>query len=410
MIENVKEKNIQTKKRNNKILIGSLIFLSFLFGWALGHLDTQKQAKDYLPGIEISNNKHPDFSLFWSVWDQITQNYDGTLDYNKLIYGAIDGMVKSIGDPYTMFLTPDQSKKFNEDLEGSISGIGAEVGMKDDRAVIIAPIDNSPAQKAGLKPQDIILKIDDLDTKGIDINTAVTKIRGEVGTNVKLVVQRGDKTLDFTITRAQIDIKSVTWEVKDNNIGYIEISRFDSKTPELIKEAATDLANKNVKAIILDLRNNPGGYLDAAVDVSSQFVKDGVVVTEKRTVGDEKKKEYKASGNGVLTDTNIPMVVLVNEGSASASEIVAGALQDHKRAILIGEKTFGKGSVQAVESLGQGSTLHVTVAHWYTPNGKNIGKEGLVPDTTVKLTDEDFTNGKDPQLQSAIDYLKAKIK
>jgi len=410
MTKDNKETAIQYKKRNSKILVGSIIFLAFLFGWAIGHLDAPNVSKDYITGLETSNNKRPDLGLFWSVWDQITQNFDGKLDYNKMIYGAIDGMVNSVGDPYTMFLTSEQSKIFDDDLEGSISGIGAEVGMKNDRAIIIAPISDSPAQKAGIKPQDIILKIDDTDTKGIDLNTAVSKIRGKVGSKVKLEIQRGDKTLNFDITRAKIDIKSVRWEIKDNNIGYIEISRFDSKTSDLIKEAATDLNNKNVKAIILDLRNNPGGYLEAAVNVSSQFIEKGIVVTEKRTVGKEKKEEYQASGNGKLIDSNTPMVVLVNEGSASASEIVAGAVQDYKRAILIGEKTFGKGSVQAVESVGQGATLHVTVAHWYTPNGKNISKEGLIPDINVKLSDEDFIAGKDPQLQKAIEYLNSKIK
>ena len=410
MTQDSKDQVTQKRKRNAKILTGSIIFLAFLFGWALGHLDTQRQTKGYFPGIESTDNNRPDFSLFWSAWDQITQNYDGKLDYNKLIYGAIDGMVKSIGDPYTMFLTPDQSKQFDQDLEGSVTGIGAEVGIKDGRAVIIAPIADSPAHKAGIKPQDLIIKIGDTDTKGLDLNTAVSKIRGEAGTKVKLVIQRGDKTLNFEITRAKIEIKSVRWEIKDKNIGYIEISRFDSKTSELIKEAATELKEKGVKAIVLDLRNNPGGYLDAAVDVSSQFVKNGTVVTEKRTVGKERKEEYHASGSGKLTDPNIPMVVLVNEGSASASEIVAGALQDQKRATLIGEKTFGKGSVQAVESLGQGSTLHVTIAHWYTPNGKNINKAGLTPDIDVKLTEDDANSNRDPQLQKAIDYLKSKIK
>lgn len=410
MTRDSKEQVTQKRKKNAKILTGSIIFLAFLFGWALGHLDTQRQTKGYIPGIEATGSNRPDFSLFWSAWDQITQNYDGNLDYNKLIYGAIDGMVKSIGDPYTMFLTPDQSKQFDQDLEGSVTGIGAEVGIKDGRAVIIAPISDSPAQKAGIKPQDLIMKIGDTDTKGLDLNTAVSKIRGEAGTKVKLVIQRGGKTLNFEITRAKIEIKSVRWEIKDNNIGYIEISRFDSKTSELIKEAATELKEKGVKAVVLDLRNNPGGYLDAAVDVSSQFVKNGTVVTEKRTVGKEKKEEYHASGNGKLTDSNIPMVVLVNEGSASASEIVAGALQDQKRAILVGEKTFGKGSVQSVESLGQGATLHVTIAHWYTPNGKNINKEGLAPDIEVKVTEDDANSNRDPQLQKSIDYLKSKIK
>jgi len=397
------------KKRNSKILIGAVIFLVFLFGWACGHLDAQRQMKGYIPGIPVEKNQ-AGFDIFWNAWDKITQNYDGKVDYNKLIYGAVDGMVKAVGDPYTMFLDSEQAKKFNEDLEGSISGIGAEIGIKDDRVIIVAPIGGSPAQKVGLMSQDIILKIGDTDTKGMDLNTAVSKIRGDVGTKVKLTIQRGDKTQTYEITREKIEIKSVRWDVKNGNIGYIEISRFDSKTKNLLKEATEDLKNRQVKAVVLDLRNNPGGYLDTAVDVGSEFIKKGlVVVTEKRETGSGKKEDYRSSGKGKLTDNNIPMVVLVNEGSASASEIVAGALQDHHRAILIGEKTFGKGSVQSIENLGQGATLHITVAHWYTPKGKNISKEGLKPDITVKLTEEDAKNNRDPQLDRALLELKNRI-
>jgi carboxyl-terminal processing protease len=399
----------KVKKRNSKILIGAIIFLVFLFGWACGHLDAQRQMKGYIPGISVQKNQ-AGFDIFWNAWDKITQNYDGKVDYNKLIYGAVDGMVKAVGDPYTMFLDSEQAKKFNEDLEGSISGIGAEIGIKDDRVIIVAPIGGSPAQKAGLMPQDIILKIGDTDTKGMDLSTAVSKIRGDVGTKVKLTIQRGDKTRTYEITREKIEIKSVRWEVKSGNVGYIEISRFDSKTKNLLKEAIEDLKDKQVKAVVLDLRNNPGGYLDTAVDVGSEFIKKGlVIVTEKRETGSGKREDYRSSGKSKLTDSNIPMVVLVNEGSASASEIVAGALQDYHRAILIGEKTFGKGSVQSIENLGQGATLHITVAHWYTPNGKNIGKEGLRPDITVKLTEEDAKNNRDPQLDRALLELKNRI-
>lgn len=398
------------KKRNSKVLYGSIIFLVFLFGWAFGHLDAQRQLKGYIPGITSDKNR-PDFSLFWSAWDQITQNYDGKLDYSKLIYGAIDGMVKAVGDPYTLFLTADQSSQFTQELEGTVSGIGAEVGTKNDQIIIIAPLDGSPAQKAGIKAGDIITKIDKTDTKGMDVNTAVSKIRGEVGTKVTLAIFRNDKTLTFTITREKITVKSVKYEIKNDNVGYIEISRFDSNTTSLVKSATNDLKDKKVKGIILDLRNNPGGYLDAAIDVSSEFLKkDAVIVTEKRTVGATKEHVYKADGKGDFMDNSIPVVILVNGGSASASEIVSGALQDNDRAVLVGEKTFGKGSVQTVESLGQGTTLHITIAHWYTPKGKNISKEGLTPNITTTLTEADFNAGKDPQLSKALEYINSKIR
>ncbi len=408
---NSEEKSdIIKKKRNTKILYGALIFLVFLFGWAFGHLDAQRQIKGYIPGL-TNDEKRPDFGLFWSAWDHITQNYDGELDYSKLIYGAIDGMVKAVGDPYTMFLTRDQSTQFNQDLEGSISGIGAEIGVKNDYPVIIAPIDGSPAQKAGIKPGDIVTKIDGTDTKGMDLNTAVSKIRGQAGTKVKLVISRNNTEHALEITRENITVNSVKYEIKNGNVGYVEISKFDNNTASLLQKATADLKDKGAKGIILDLRNNPGGYLDAAISVSSEFLeKNKVVVTEKRTVGDPKERVYKSSGKGKFTDNNIPIVILVNGGSASASEIVAGALKDHDRAILVGEQTFGKGSVQTIENLGQGTTLHITVAHWYTPNGKNIGEEGLTPDIAVGLTEDDYNNDRDPQLDRAMTELKNKIR
>lgn len=389
------------KKRNSKILIGAIIFLAFIFGWAFGHLDFQRQGVGYSPSINRDNGGRANFDLFWQVWDKITTEYDGAIDYQKLIYGAIDGMVKAVGDPYTSFYTPDQTKKFEDELEGSISGIGAEVGIKNGNIIIIAPMENSPAMRAGLKAQDIILKINDEETQGMDLNTAVSKIRGEEGSKVTLKIRRGTEELDFEITREKIDVRSVKWEIKENNIGYIEISRFDSNTSALLREATRELKNKNVKGVILDLRNNPGGYLDAAVNVGSEFIKSGTIVIEKAENAN-KKEEYKASGNGNLTDSKFKLVVLVNGGSASASEIVAGAIQDHNRGILIGEKTFGKGSVQSVETIGNGASLHLTIAHWYTPNDKNIGSDGLTPNIEVKMTEEDANANRDPQLEKAI--------
>lgn len=399
------------QQKNSKILIGAIIFMSFIFGWAFGHLDFQSSQTGLSPTITNKDtNKSVDFGVFWQTWDKVTSEFDGKIDYQAMIDGAVSGMVNALGDSYTVFMNADQSKTFDAELEGSITGIGAEVGIKNNRVIIVAPIDNSPAAKAGIKAQDVILTIDGVDTTGMDLNTAVTKIRGDIGTKVKLQIQRGDAKLDFEITRDKVDTKSVRWEVKNDNIGYIEISRFDSNTTELTRQAASELSAKGVKAIILDLRNNPGGYLDAAINVASEFLKSGTIVTEKPTSRTGKEEKYIASGKGRLTNTNIPMVVLVNGGSASASEIVAGALQDNGRAILIGEKTFGKGSVQAIENLTGGASLRITIAHWFTPNGKNINKEGISPNTEVKLTEDDFKNARDPQLVAALDYLKSKIK
>jgi carboxyl-terminal processing protease len=398
------------QQKNSKILIGAVIFLSFVFGWAFGHLDFQSQGVGFTPNIiNKSTNKSVDFGIFWQVWDKITNEFDGKIDYQTMVNGAVTGMVNSLGDPYTVFMTAEQAKSFDQELQGTISGIGAEVGLKDNRVIVVSPIDGSPAQKAGIKAQDIILTINGEDTTGMDLSKAVSKIRGDVGTTVKLQVQRGNDKIDYEITRAQVDTKSVKWEVKPGNIGYIEISRFDSNTTELVRQATSELSAKGVKAIVLDLRNNPGGFLSAAVDVSSEFIKTGTVVTEKPTSRAGKEEKYTASGNGKFVSTSIPMVVLVNGGSASASEIVAGALQDNGRAILIGEKTFGKGSVQAIENLTGGASLRITIAHWFTPNGKNISKEGISPNTEVKLTEDDFKNNRDPQLDKALEYLKTKI-
>lgn len=401
---------ITRKQKNTKILIGAVIFLSFTFGWAFGHLDFQSGNAGFSPTIvNKDTNTSVDFGIFWQVWNKVIAEFDGKIDYQAMVNGAVNGMVNALGDPYTLFMTPEQTQTFDQEFEGTVSGIGAEVGIKVDRPIIVAPIDNSPAQKAGIKAQDIILSINGEDTKGMNLSTAVSKIRGNAGTNVKLQIQRGDAKLDYEITREKVDTKSVKWEVKEGNIGYIEISRFDSNTTDLTRQATSELSGKGVKAVILDLRNNPGGFLDSAVNVTSEFQKSGAIVTEKPTTRTGNVESYTASGKGNLTDKNIPMVILVNGGSASASEIVAGALQDSGRATLIGEKTFGKGSVQAIENLAGGASLRVTIAHWFTPKGKNISKEGILPDTEVKLTEDDFKALKDPQLGKAIEYLKSKI-
>jgi len=399
------------QQKNSKILIGAFIFLSFIFGWAFGQIDLQTQkAGNSATVINKESNKAVDFGIFWQTWDRVVSEFDGKIDYQNMINGAVSGMVNSLGDPYTVFMTAEQSKSFDAELEGSITGIGAEVGVKNNRVIIVAPIESSPAARAGIKAQDVILTIDGVDTTGMNLTTAVSKIRGDAGTKVKLQIQRGDAKLDYEITREKVDTKSVKWGVKDNNIGYIQITRFDSNTTELTQQATAELASKNVKGIVLDVRNNPGGYLDSAVSVASEFMKSGTVVTEKPTAREGKEKRYTASGKGKLINTSVPMVVLVNGGSASASEIVAGALQDNNRAVLIGEKTFGKGSVQAIENLMGGASLRITIAHWFTPNGKNISKEGISPNTEVKLSEEDYKADRDPQLTKAIEYLKNNIK
>jgi carboxyl-terminal processing protease len=382
--------------------------LTFIFGWILGHQDARFGRIGFTPQLigRGSTTGSADFSIFWRTWDLVEKNFDGKIDYTNMVYGAAKGMVSSLGDPYTAFLTPEEANQLQDDLSGTVSGIGAEVAVKNGKITVVAPVDNSPAKKAGVMSGDIILKIDDASTEGMDVNTAVSKIRGQAGTKVKLSVQRGSTTKEFEITREKITVKSVSSEIKNNNIGYVKITRFDENTDADLKNTLSDFQSKNIKKIIVDLRDNPGGYLDQSVSVASEFVGNGVIVSEKKDFSGGKPSEYKALSGGLMTGSDVKIILLVNGGSASASEIVAGALKDHNRATLVGEKTFGKGSVQEIEDLAGGAKLRVTIAHWYTPNGKNISKEGIAPDVEVKLTDADFNANRDPQLDKALELLK----
>lgn len=338
-----------------------------------------------------------DLATVQKTYSELKANYDGTLDTQKLIDGANRGMVAAAGDKYTVYMDAKEASEFDDDLSGNIGGgIGAEIGVRSNQPTIVRVLAGNPAEKAGLKMGDVILSVNDESAKGWDSTQTATKIRGEVGTTVKVVVQRGTDTKDFTITRATVNNPSVQSEIK-NGVGYLTITRFDDETGSLARKAAENFKHQGVKGVVLDLRNNGGGYLTAAQDVAGLWLNDKVVVSE-RTNG--KVVDELKSGSDAVLD-GIQTVVLVNGGSASASEIVAGALQDHGVATLIGEKTFGKGTVQKVLDLGAGTKLKVTVARWYTPNGKNITEQGIVPNETVKLSDADINNGNDPQLDAA---------
>lgn len=392
-------------KNTPKVILAVLFVLVFSLGWLFGHQDTSRFG--YTPTINNKNsqNQNVDFGDFWRAWQQLESKFDGKIDYQNMVYGAIKGLTSSLGDPYTAFMTPKEAKQLEDDLSGKLSGIGAEVGIKSGKVTIISPIDDSPAKKAGIMSGDVISSIDGTSTEGMDINTAVSKIRGEAGTVVKLVVIRNGAEKKFDITRAEINVKSVKSEIKDGNVGYVQLTRFDEQSDSELADALQGFTQKGVKKVILDLRDDPGGYLDQAVKVSSEFIKSGVVVSERKDSANGGKTEYRASGNGLAIDPEIELVVLINSGSASASEIVAGALKDHKRATLVGEKSFGKGSVQEVIDLSKGAKMRITVAHWYTPSGKNISKEGIAPDVEVKLTDADYNANRDPQLDKAIELL-----
>lgn len=346
-----------------------------------------------------------DFSDLNDIYGLMQRNFDGKIDAKTALDGARKGLVAAGGDPYTTYMTKNEAKELNDDLGGKLSGIGAEIGIKNNVLTIISPIDDTPAQKAGLRGQDIIARINNEDTGNMSVDTAVSKIRGQAGTQVTLKIVRKDtpEPFDVTITRADITVPSVKWELKDGDVGYIKMSRFGPDTASLMDQAAVDLKNRGAKKVILDLRNNGGGLLDASVAVASEFLPSGQLVVEERTDGKSRDKLTSRDG-GRLRD--MPTIVLVNSGSASASEIVSGALHDHKAARLVGEKTFGKGSVQDIRPLPGGAQLKVTIAHWYTPGGININKEGIKPDVEVKLSTDDYNANRDPQLDKALELLK----
>lgn len=343
-----------------------------------------------------------DLASVQATYRQLKANFDGDLNGQDLINGASRGLVAAAGDTYTVYMDRKEAEEFNKDLNGDIGGgIGAEIGNRGSRPTVIRTLPDTPAQKAGLLPGDTVIGVNDEATDGWSVSDTVSKIRGDVGTTVKVTVLRSGEPKDFTITRAKITSPSVDSTIQDG-IGIMTLRRFDDTTTDQARKAAMDFKDKNVKGIILDLRGNGGGLLSSAQEVAGLWLRDQLVVSE-RTRG-KTTSELRSGDNPVLE--GIPTVVLVNSGSASASEIVSGALQDHKAAILIGEKTFGKGSVQKLIDMSDGSVLKVTVAKWYTPNGKNINKSGINPDKKVDLTADDANAGRDPQLQAAKDYLK----
>lgn len=341
-----------------------------------------------------------DLSSVQETYRLLKANYDGTLDTQKLIDGASRGLTAAAGDRYTVFMDKEETSKFNDDLSGHVSGIGAALGTRSGQTTIVRTIPSSPAEQAGLKAGDIIVGVNGENVKDQSADQIVTKIRGQAGTSVKVTVLRGDETKEFTITRADVSDPSVRSEVKDG-IGILTITRFDKDTADKAREVALQFKQQNVKAVIVDLRDNGGGYASAGRDVAGLWLKDQIIFTERQggTITGTERSGGSAPLQGVKT------IVLVNGGTASASEIVAGALQENGAATLLGEKTYGKGSVQQVLNLANGGTLKVTIARWYTPKGKNITQEGITPDKAVAMEKADIDAGRDPQLDAALAQL-----
>ena len=381
-----------------------LIVVSFSLGITVGKNNGGFSASAATPENSVLN---ADISVLWEIIGLIKEKYFDAKNIKDqdLLYGAIDGVVKSLDDPYSDFFNPSDAKKFYEDLNGSFGGIGAEIGMKEKEIIIIAPLKNNPAETAGLKAGDKIIKIDDKVTTNMSVEDSVKIIRGEPGTEVRLMIFREGwkETKEFKITRKVVVVPTLDWEMKPDGIAYFRLYNFNANVPSLFFDSALKSLVSGTTGIVLDLRNNPGGFLDVATNLSGWFLPRGEIAVKERFYSSEEKNFY-ANGNQSLV--NIPVVVLVNEGSASASEILAGALRDQRGAKLVGEKTYGKGTVQEVDTLKDGSSIKISIAEWLTPNGHSINKKGLTPDIEVKITEDDIKNKKDPQLEKAIEVLK----
>lgn len=390
-------------KSKSFLKITSLIIgaaLIFGAGAAAGRGDL-KIAGLSKPASQNSNLAYKlDYSSVEQVYDLLRQDFDGKLDGEKLLDGLKAGLASATGDPYTEYFNAKDAKEFNEALNGSFTGIGAELGTDANKnIVIVSPLSGYPAEKAGLRPKDIIAAVDGQSTSGMSVDAVVRKVRGAADTKVTLSIIRGEgKPFDVTITRTQITVPSVKAEINDG-VGYMKVNQFTSDTVELARKAAEDFKAKGVKAVVVDLRGNPGGYLNGAVDVSSLWLDKGQTVVSERRGATVVNTHYATGEDNILK--GMKTIVLINGGSASASEITAGALHDNKAATLVGEQSFGKGSVQKVEQLFGGAEIKITTAHWYTPAGKTIDKTGIKPDVEVKISDADIEAGKDPQKDRA---------
>ncbi len=405
---------------NKRFLSPVVVIILIVFAFGLGYLSAAKQGAT-INGNSLVKGTHEDppayltkdvdFKLFWEVWDYVHQHsFNRPLVDTKLFYGALAGLVSGLEDPYSIFMNPELANEFNNELEGTFDGIGAEIGIRNNNLVIVAPLASSPAERAGLKPGDRIIGIDGLDTTGMAVDYAVTLIRGQRGTEVTLAILSNGNTepKEIKIIREKIVIRVVQTELKKmedgRKIAYIKVVHFAADTDEKFRSAWQQLKSQGAEAIILDLRNNPGGYLDQAVALASHWVTSGTVVKEK--IPEQGYQDYASIGPGDLNE--LPTVVLVNGGSASASEIVTGALQDWELATIVGEKTFGKGSVQDLQEFADGSAVKLTIAKWFTPQERSIDQTGLTPDIVVERTRDDIEADKDPQLEAALDLLAKK--
>jgi carboxyl-terminal processing protease len=397
------------------VLVGVTGLVTFAGGFAAGRLSTSSEFTSLVPFLDLPTDPAEagtptglaqTFAPFWQAWDIVHDEYvEQPVDDVALMRGAIRGMLESLDDPHTGYLTPEEQQISLTHLDGELEGIGAtvETDAHTSYTRVVSPLPGSPAEAAGLLPGDLIIRVDGEDIADQDITTVVGKVRGPAGSVVALTVQRDGHAdlLEFTLTRARITIASVESRVLDGGVGYVKINSFGDDTGRELRRQLRELMAANPAGLILDLRGNPGGYLNTAIEVVSQFIGDGVVMLER--FGDGRERTYEALRGGLAT--RVPLVVLIDAGSASASEIVAGAVQDRGRGTLVGETSYGKGSVQAPHALAGDGAVRITIARWLTPDGHWIHEQGIAPDVEVERSEEDRAAGRDPQLDRAVDIL-----
>ena len=416
-----------SKRFSLAIILGFVILGSFSFGFFAGSTQGPESAVPALiANSDSAVQDSVDFSTFWKAWTVLNDKFAGTsTPPQERVWGSIKGLADSFNDPYTVFFPPKKKKIFEEEIKGNFEGVGMEVGIKDGRITVVAPIKGSPAERAGIKTGDQVLKIDTTSTEGLALEAAIKLIRGKAGTSVTLTLNRvGEKApLEIKVTRAVIDIPTIRTKTKDevatagsaqsgtglrkDGIFVIELYSFSANSANLFRNALKDFVDSGSKKLILDLRGNPGGYLEAAVDMASWFLPKGEIVLKEEFGKQKEEHIYRSKGYDIFGD-DLQMVILVNGGSASASEILAGALSENGVATLVGTKTFGKGSVQELVKITPETSIKVTIARWLTPKGTSISKTGITPQYVVEFTEADFLDKKDPQMEKAVELLSQK--
>jgi len=405
-----------------RVITATLLpLLTLVLGWQIGVSMEQRNFREREERLEVlytgqsgsgalmeDPEKNVKPAIMWGVWRLLQKNYISPehLKTQDMLYGATSGLVAALGDPYTVFMTPTENEEFHESLQGKLEGIGAELTLREGDVVVVAPLKGSPAEEAGLQPEDIIFKVNRKEIQGQTLAKVVHQIRGPKGTTVELEILRGGESdlLKIAIVRDEIKAPSVESEIKKTatgSVGYIALNQFGDGSTDEVRDALKSFNAEDIQGIVFDMRYNGGGYLEGAVELSSYFLKEGKVVTVQRRTGEP--VHHYVSGHVIVPD--LPVAVLINEGSASASEIFTGALQDHKRATVVGKKSFGKGTVQEVFDLPGGSSIRITTAKWLTPGGRDLGSEGIEPDIAVDRTREDREQKRDPQLDAAIEWL-----